>query len=109
VGDAPGFYTANAVDCVNLIALAAVQAGSDDPARIQTNMAAVSREGRKCTSFADCVEQVGNRLQIDYDGISGSADLSTTTGDLAKGSFEVFAFDAEGVDFVPDGAAFIEP
>ena len=107
LGEAAGFYTANAVDCVNLIALAAVQAESDLPSRIQTTMAAVSREGIKCTSFADCVDQLESKLQIDYDGVSGAADLSTTTGDLARGSFELFAFDAQGVDFAPDGAVFI--
>jgi branched-chain amino acid transport system substrate-binding protein len=109
VGDAAGFFTANAVDCVNLIALAAVQAGSDAPERIQTTMAAVSREGIVCTSFADCVEQLEAGLQIDYNGLSGSADLSTTTGDLARAFFEVFVFDAQGVDVVPDDALFAVP
>lgn len=97
-GDAPGFFTANAVDCVNLIALAATQAGSDSPAKIQQTMAAVSREGRPCASFAECVSLMEQDLQIDYNGLSGPVDLSTTTGDLSRGWFEVFAFDAEGGD-----------
>lgn len=109
IGDAPGFFTANAVDCVNLIALAAVQAGSDAPERIQTTMAAVSREGRSCGSFADCVDQLDQGLQIDYNGLSGPTDLSTTTGDLARGWFEVFVFDAQGADVVPDDAVFSVP
>lgn len=107
LSEAQGFYTANAVDCVNLIALAAVQAGSDLPSRIQTTMAAVSREGLRCGSFAECVEQLDSRLQIDYEGLSGAVDLSTTTGDLARSSFELFAFDEQGIDFVPDGGTFL--
>ena len=99
LGDAEGFFTANAVDCVNLIALAAVQGRSDSPLTIQTNMAAVSVGGANCVSFADCVEKLGSGLQIDYNGQTGSVELSTTTGDLTRGWFEVFAFDEAGVDY----------
>ena len=93
-----GFYTANAVDCVNLIALSAVQAQSDSPKAIQAQMAAVSDGGRQCISFADCVEKLGQGLQINYNGLSGSIELSSTTGDLTRSWFEVFTFDEEGVD-----------
>lgn len=92
-----GFFTAHAIDCVNLIALSAVQAGSDDPRAIQTQMAAVSSGGRGCSSFADCIELL-ETLQIDYQGASGGVELSSTTGDLVSSSFEEFTFDAEGND-----------
>lgn len=97
-----GFFTANAVDCVNLIALSAVQASSDSPSAIQDQMAAVSAGGRPCVSFADCVEKLGDDLQIDYSGLSGPVELSSTTGDLARSWFEVFSFDNEGVDVEAD-------
>lgn len=97
--DLAGFFTAHAVDCVNLIALAAIQAESDAPRAIQTQMAAASASGRECFSFADCVEKLSGGLQINYEGISGKVDLSSTTGDVTSGRFEVFAFDDEGVDF----------
>jgi branched-chain amino acid transport system substrate-binding protein len=104
IGDAAGFFTLNAIDCVNLIALAAVEAESDSPARIQTTMAAVSREGKRCSTFVDCVQAIGDGLQIDYNGQSGgSVDLSTTTGDLTSGWFEVFGFDATGADTEAEG------
>jgi branched-chain amino acid transport system substrate-binding protein len=93
-----GFFTANAVDCVNLIALAAIQAGSDDPGEIKKNMASVSAGGQVCTDFADCAQRLAGGLSIDYGGYSGDVELSTTTGERTRAWFEAFAFDEEGVD-----------
>jgi len=97
-GGPPGFFTANAMDCVNLIALAAIQAGSDDPAEIKKNMASVSSGGQVCAEFADCAERLSEGLSIDYTGYSGDVELSTTTGERTRAWFESFGFDAEGVD-----------
>jgi branched-chain amino acid transport system substrate-binding protein len=109
-GEAEGFFTANAVDCVNLIALAAEQARSDSPRFIQAQMAAASVGGATCVSFADCLEKINDNLLIDYNGQTGSVELSTTTGDLVRGWFEAFAFDAEGVDFkIEPGSPFQVP
>jgi branched-chain amino acid transport system substrate-binding protein len=103
-GGPPEFFTANAVDCVNLIALAAIQAGSDDPGEIKKNMASVSVGGTPCTDFADCAERLAGGLSIDYSGYSGDVELSTTTGDRTRAWFEAFTFDAGGVDHpTPDG------
>lgn len=96
-----GFFAAHAADCVNLIALAAVQAESDAPNRIRANMASVSTGGRVCTDFARCIERLDEGLQIDYNGASGSVELSSTTGDPVRGWFESFGFNNEGVD-VPE-------
>jgi branched-chain amino acid transport system substrate-binding protein len=93
-----GFFTAHATDCVNLIALAAVQAESDTPNRIRANMASVSTGGRVCNDFARCSERLAEGLQIDYNGASGSVDLSSTTGDPVRAWFEAFGFDDEGVE-----------
>jgi branched-chain amino acid transport system substrate-binding protein len=93
-----GFFAAHAADCVNLIALAAEQAGSDAPNRIRANMASVSTGGRVCTDFARCAERLQEGLQIDYNGASGGVDLSSTTGDPVRAWFESFGFDSEGVD-----------
>ena len=62
-------------------------------------MASASVGGRGCVSFADCVEKLGADLQIDYNGQTGSVELSTTTGDLTRAWFEVFAVDEAGVDY----------
>lgn len=96
----PGLFTANAVDCVNLIALAAVQAGSDAPRDVQGQMAAVSDGGASCVSFADCVVLMSQGLQVNYNGLSGPVKLSSTSGDLETAWFEPFTFTAEGTDGV---------
>jgi branched-chain amino acid transport system substrate-binding protein len=103
-----GAFSAHAVDCVNLIALAALQSGSDAPARIQANMAAVSIDGSVCTTFADCAAKLADGLRIDYNGLSGSADLSATTGDVARAWFEVFGFDEQGADRPLEGVPAFE-
>ena len=93
-----GFFTAQAVDCVNLIALATVTAGSDSPTRIRANMAAVSTGGRECTSFEACDVLIGQDLQIDYNGLSGSVNVSSTTGDLDRAWFVAFGFDSDATE-----------
>ena len=93
-----GFFTANAADCVNMIALAAIQGGSDDPVEIKKNMASVSAGGQPCTDFADCAERLSGGFSIDYSGYSGDVELSATTGDRTRAWFEAFSFNEEGED-----------
>jgi branched-chain amino acid transport system substrate-binding protein len=97
-----GFFTANAADCVNLIALSAIQAGSDDPAEIKKNMASVSSGGQLCTDFADCAQRLAEGLSIDYSGYSGDVELSATTGDRTRAWFEAFSFNEDGEDQMID-------
>lgn len=94
----PGFFTAHAADCLNLIALAAVVAGSDSPAHIKSKIGEVASGGRVCTSFAACVALLDQDLQIDYKGASGSVDLSNSAGDPVRAWFETFSFDADGAE-----------
>ncbi len=101
-----GVFAANAYDCANLIALAAVQAGSDAPRLIASQMASVSVGGSVCRSFEACADRIGRGLQVDYDGPSGNAELSTRTGDPTSGRFEVFRFDDDGVDLA-EGPSFV--
>jgi len=91
-----GFFTAHAVDCVNLIALATIAADSDAPVRIKAKIGEVASGGRVCTSFETCVALLDQNLQIDYNGFSGSVDLSNSAGDPLRAWFESFEFDAEG-------------
>ena len=93
-----GFFTAHAVDCVNLIALATILADSDSPARIKVKMGEVASGGRVCTSFEACVALLEQDLQIDYNGASGRVDLSNSAGDPVRAWFESFSFDAEAVE-----------
>lgn len=91
-----GYFTTHAVDCVNLIALAAIDAASDAPRNIRANIANASSGGSQCSTFERCAELLAAGLAIDYDGASGSAALSNATGDPTQARFETFGFDAEG-------------
>ena len=92
-----GAYSAHAYDCVNLIALAALQAGSDAPGRIATQMSSVSVGGSVCRSFSSCADRIAEGLQLDYNGASGELNLSTR-GDPRRARFEIFTFEEDGSD-----------
>ncbi len=96
--DPPGLFAANAYDCANLIALAAVRAGSDAPRNIARQLAQVSVSGSACETFAECVETFESELQIDYNGPSGVTDLLIRTGDPSRAAFDRFIFDDSGRD-----------
>jgi branched-chain amino acid transport system substrate-binding protein len=96
--DPPGPFAVNAYDCANLIALAAVRAGSDAPRDIARQLAQVSVSGSVCQTFADCVATIESGLQIDYNGPSGVTDLLLRTGDPSRAAFDRFTFDESGRD-----------
>jgi branched-chain amino acid transport system substrate-binding protein len=96
--DPPGLFAANAYDCANLIALAAVRADSDVSRDIARQLSQVSVSGSVCTSFADCVDTIESGLEIDYSGPSGVTDLSARTGDPSRATFDRFTFDETGRD-----------
>ena len=91
-------YAANAFDCVNLIALAALAANSTQPAMIAAEIPAVSDSGTPCTSFADCRKDIEAGSNINYDGPGGTLAIGTN-GDLSSAWFELFGFDEAGRDF----------
>ena len=95
-------YAAQAYDCVNLIALAAAQAGTDEPGRIAQQIAPASVGGSACRDFQECIRALADGLQINYEGPSGNTDLSGRTGDPTTGRFEEFGFSAQGIDQVID-------
>lgn len=92
-----GAFATNAYDCVNLIALAAVQAASDVPEEMATEMVAVSSGGVPCTLFADCIEVLRDDLNIDYDGPGGGVEIGAE-GDPVRARFDRFSFDDSGTD-----------
>ena len=103
-----GAFSTNAYDCTILIALAALQAGSDAPRAIASQMASVSAGGRICTTFAECADLIDQGLQIDYNGLSGNVDLSST-GDLTKAWFREFRFDETGREYIFNETGFEAP
>ena len=69
-------YAAESYDAVITSALAAVAAGSDSGEAIASELADVTREGTKCTTFEECKTLLDDGEDIDYDGISGPIELS---------------------------------
>lgn len=82
-------------DCVNIIALAAEVAGSDDPAAFAPEIVGVTKDGTKCADFAECQQLIADGQDIDYDGVSGPLEF-TEPGEPGTASIEVYTFTEEG-------------
>ena len=93
----PGPFATNAYDCVNLIALSALQAGTDNPAQMATRMTEVAARGQPCRDFAACSELLAAARNIDYDGPSNTLQLGAD-GDPERARFDLFGFNDDGVD-----------
>ncbi len=94
-----GPYATYSYDCVNLIALASLSAGSDAPLGIADDLRRVAGSGAGCSLFAECASKVEANLDIDYNGPSRRLDEIGDDGDPSRGSFATFAFDEDGLDF----------
>lgn len=92
-----GLFATNAYDCATVIALAALQADSDDPLAIAEQITSVTNDGSVCRRFSDCAPLLEAGLNIDYDGPGGSLDLGED-GDPRQARFDLFTFDGRGID-----------
>jgi branched-chain amino acid transport system substrate-binding protein len=97
VDETPAPFAANARDCLNLIALAAASAGSDDPEEIAMHVKDVSDGGVSCRDFAECVALVSAGRNVDYGAPGGDVEIGPT-GDPTSYGFERWRFDDQGVD-----------
>ena len=75
-------------------ALAAEAADSDAGRDIAENIPDVTREGEKCTTFAECKEMLDAGEDIDYDGVSGPIELSEV-GDPTEASIGIYTFNPD--------------
>lgn len=95
-------------DCVNIVALAAESAGTDDPTVFKDQIVGVTKDGTKCTSFAECRRLVADGQDVDYDGASGPLEF-VPAGEPGTASIEIYRFDDQGqlqtVDTVQTSAA----
>ena len=80
-------YGPESYDSVMIIALAAQVAGTDGAAHA-AEIVNVTKDGEKCSTYADCLELVEAGTDIDYEGISGATDLSGN-GEPLVGSYAV--------------------
>lgn len=96
--DVDAIYSSQAYDCAILIALAAEQAGTADPAEIRDNMASVSSEGTTCTTFAECKDLLAAGEDIDYDGASGPIEFDGS--DPGIGAYDLYEYGEDGAQTV---------
>jgi branched-chain amino acid transport system substrate-binding protein len=85
-------YGAETYDAVVIVALAAEAAGSDDPVLIAQEINGITKDGEKCTSFADCKAIIDAGGDPDYDGQGGPYEF-VDAGEPAAASFRIATYD----------------
>lgn len=92
-------YASQAYDCVMLFALAAEKAGSDAPKSIASETVNVARgesdDATECSTWEDCLAAVADGGDVNYEGVSGSVNLSDK-GELTSGSFDLYVYGDDG-------------
>ncbi|MFP5321710.1 MAG: ABC transporter substrate-binding protein, partial [Acidimicrobiia bacterium] len=84
-------YAPETYDAVVITALAAVAAGSDDAVQVADHIVQVTKDGEKCTTFAECKEMLDAGTDIDYDGPSGPQTF-TDAGEPSEASFAILSY-----------------
>ena len=84
-------YANESYDATIIMALAAVQAGSTEGSAIRDNIASVTRDGTKCTSFQECVTLLEAGEDIDFDGRSGPITMSDA-GDPTEAYIGIYQY-----------------
>ncbi len=85
-------YGAETYDSIIIVALAAVAANSDDPVLIAAQINEVTKNGEKCTTFADCAAILAGGGDIDYDGLGGPYEF-VDAGEPAAASYRIASYD----------------
>jgi ABC-type branched-subunit amino acid transport system substrate-binding protein len=94
-GDKGNFiYGGQIYDCVVVSALAAIAAGSVDPAVFNDAIPEITQDGAECTSFEECKGLLEAGQDIDYVGVSGPINLDRP--DPTVGSYAVIRYDESG-------------
>lgn len=83
-------YAGETYDAIVNIALAAEIAGTDGSA-MADEIVGVTRDGEKCTTYADCLALVKAGTDIDYDGYSGPITMNGN-GEPLEASYGVLVF-----------------
>ena len=88
-------YSAETYDAVIVTSLAAIAADSDNPSSIAAEINGITRDGEKCTEFAECVALLDAGTDIDYDGVSGALEF-IDAGEPSTASILTLEFNDEG-------------
>ncbi|MCI1642740.1 MAG: ABC transporter substrate-binding protein [Actinomyces sp.] len=96
-------YGPESYDAVILSALAALQGGAADGTTIRDNLESVSKDGTKCTAFAECADLIAAGTDVDYDGQSGPVTFDAA-GDVTEATVSIYKYtsgnESEWVDGV---------
>ncbi|HLU30017.1 MAG TPA: ABC transporter substrate-binding protein [Glycomyces sp.] len=96
-------YATESYDATILLALAAAAGDSYDSDTIKDNLVDVSREGTKCTVYAECLELIENGEDIDFDGTSGPIEFSPE-GDITAATIGLYQYlpdnTYENIDYI---------
>ncbi len=86
-------YGPESYDATIVSALAAVAADDDGGEAMAAEIVGVTREGEKCTDYAQCAQLLEDGEDIDYDGASGPLEFGDTGSPTAAtiGIFEYIA------------------
>lgn len=87
-------YGAETYDSVIITALAALVAGVDDSVAIAAEINGVTKDGEKCTSFAECKDIIEAGGNPDYDGVGGPYEF-VDAGEPNAASFLIVTYDGE--------------
>ncbi|MEK7705023.1 MAG: ABC transporter substrate-binding protein [Myxococcota bacterium] len=100
-GEAPDTWAASAYDAAMLLALGIAQADSTEGATVRDAIVAISHTGTQ-VSYGEtrrALALIGQGVDIDYDGASGTLDIDTASGRV-PGRYYV-----EAMDFTPGSAS----
>ena len=81
-------YGPQAYDAVVISALAAIAADSDAGTDIGKEIVGVTADGTECTTFEDCAKLLEDGEDINYQGVSGPADMNDS-GSLSAGTYGI--------------------
>ena len=84
-------YGAQAYDCVAVLALASLAAGSTAGPAIIEQLREVTAGGQKCFDYRECASLIVDGVDVDYDGVSGLLELDEV-GDPRYGQYLVAEF-----------------
>jgi len=91
-----GPFATNSFDCVNLIALSALAASTDDPEAIAAAVDSVANGGAGCPTFAECAAQMADGRNILYTGPRQRFSIGRD-GDPDLAQLMLFRFDDSGL------------
>jgi branched-chain amino acid transport system substrate-binding protein len=88
----PFNYGPETYDSMIITALAAIAADSDNPALIAAHINGITRDGEKCTTFADCRALIEAGTDIDYDGPAGPMTFAAA-GEPGEANYGIYTYD----------------